>query len=176
MANGSMQGMPWSPGAALVRRWIWTGWCARAPSFGSFWTWQIAAAQPILKGCAALAIFEPGASTIFGEASPTFKAWHMFMAGLYEDEAAFDEMVRDYDLQPLVSTMHVSWLVVAGEADELSPARWVYELARAFPAPSTLVIYQGGRHALTESQGAMLGPPWRSRRLAAGPRTRRTSQ
>jgi alpha-beta hydrolase superfamily lysophospholipase len=129
-------------------------------SFGSFWTSQIAATQPMLKGCAAgLPIFEPGASTIFSEASPTFKARHMFMAGLYDDEAAFDEMVRGYDLRPLVSTMHVPWLVLAGEADELSPVRWVYELARICPAPSTLVIYQGGRHSLTESQASMLGPP-----------------
>ena len=71
-------------------------------------------------------------------------------------------MVQGYDLRPLVTTMEVPWLVLAGEADELSPVRWVYELARVCPAPSTLVIYQGGRHALTESQAAMLGPPWRS--------------
>ena len=40
--------------------------------------------------------------------------------------------------------------------------RRVYELAGACAAPSTLVIYQGGRHGQSESKGAMLGPPWRS--------------
>ncbi len=51
-------------------------------SFGSFWITQIAATQPLMKGCAAaLPVFEPGARTIFEEASPTFKARHMFMAG-----------------------------------------------------------------------------------------------
>jgi alpha-beta hydrolase superfamily lysophospholipase len=156
-------------GEALV------GWCRSRPeididrlvcsgtSFGSFWISQIAATQPIFKGCAAaLPIFEPGATTIFSEASPTFTARRMFMAGLYHDEAAFDEMVRGYDLRALVSRMHVPWLVVAGEADELSPVRWVYDLARLCPAPSRLVIYQGARHALTESPSAMLGPPWRA--------------
>ena len=156
-------------GEALV------AWCRSRPeididrlvctgtSFGSFWISQIAATQPIFKGCAAaLPVFEPGAVTIFSEASPTFKARHMFMAGLYHDEAAFDEMVRGYDLRPLVGGMQVPWLVLGGEADELSPVRWVYELARQCPAPSTLVIYQGARHALTESPAPMLGPPWRA--------------
>jgi alpha-beta hydrolase superfamily lysophospholipase len=156
-------------GAAVV------DWCRSRPeidvdrlvctgtSFGSFWISQIAATQSIFKGCAAaLPIFEPGATTIFTEASPTFKARHMFMAGLYHDEPAFDEMVRDYDLRPLIRSMHVPWLILGGEADELSPVRWVYELAGLSPAPSTLVIYQSARHALTESPASMLGPPWRS--------------
>src|SRR5919197_4801022 len=64
-------------GEALV------GWCRSRPevdadrlvctgtSFGSFWISQIAATQPIFKGCAAaLPIFEPGATTIFSQASP----------------------------------------------------------------------------------------------------------
>jgi dienelactone hydrolase len=132
-------------------------------SFGSFWMTQIAATQPLFKGCAAaLPVFEPGARTIFAEASPTFKARHMFMAGLYHDEAAFDRLVEGYDLRPLMGGMTVPWLVVAGEADELSPVGWVYELARLCPAPSTLVVYQGARHSLSESLAPVLGPPWRA--------------
>lgn len=132
-------------------------------SFGSFWITQIAATQPIFKGCAAaLPVFEPGARTIFEEASPTFKARHMFMAGLYHDEAAFDRLVAGYDLRPLIADMAVPWLVVAGEADELSSVQWVYELARRCPTPSTLLIYQGARHALTESLAPVLGAPWRA--------------
>jgi pimeloyl-ACP methyl ester carboxylesterase len=132
-------------------------------SFGSFWITQIAATQPVFKGCAAaLPVFEPGAKTIFEEASPTFKARHMFMAGLFHDEAAFDRLVERYDLRPLIGSMSVPWLVVGGEADELSPVRWVYEMARLCPAPSVLVIYQGARHALTESLAPVLGPPWRA--------------
>jgi alpha-beta hydrolase superfamily lysophospholipase len=156
-------------GEALV------SWCRSRPevdterlvctgtSFGSFWITQIAATQPIFKGCAAaLPVFEPGARTIFEEASPTFKAQHMFMAGLYDDEVAFDQLVQGYDLRPLVGAMTVPWLVLGGEADELSPVRWVYEMARLCPAPSTLVIYQGARHSLTESLAPVLGPPWRA--------------
>lgn len=132
-------------------------------SFGSHWITQIAATQPSLRGCAAsLPVFEPGARTIFESACPTFKARHMFMAGLYGDEDAFDRMAAEYDLRPMVAGMQVPWLVVAGEADELSPVEWVYELARACPAPSSLLIYAGARHALTESLAPVLGPSWRN--------------
>ncbi len=156
-------------GEALV------SWCRSRPevdaerlvctgtSFGSFWITQIAATQPMLKGCAAaLPVFEPGARTIFEEASPTFKARHMFMAGLYHDEAAFDRMVKGYDLRPLIGGLTMPWMVLGGEADELSPVQWVYEMARLCPAPSTLVVYQGARHALTESLATVLGPLWRA--------------
>lgn len=156
-------------GEALV------SWCRSRPevdtdrlvctgtSFGSFWITQIAATQPIFKGCAAaLPVFEPGARTIFEEASPTFKARHMFMAGLFHDEAAFDRLVEGYDLRPLLGGMTVPWMVVAGESDELSSVQWVYEMARRCPTPSTLLIYQGARHALTESLAPVLGVPWRA--------------
>ena len=132
-------------------------------SFGSHWITQIAATQPSLLGCvAALPIFEPGAVTIFESASPTFKARHMFMAGLIDDEPAFDAMAASYDLRPLVAQMTVPWMVVAGDADELSPTGWVQELAAQCPAPSSLLVYAGGRHSLTESQAALMGPSWRS--------------
>ncbi|MDL4814101.1 alpha/beta hydrolase [Actinomadura sp. OS1-43] len=131
-------------------------------SFGSFWITQLAATQPALLGCAAaLPVFEPGATTVFEQACPTFKARHMWMAGL-SDEAAFDQMAGGYDLRPLVSEMTVPWLVVGGEADELSPVEWVHRLAATCPAPSTLLIYQGARHSMTESMAPVLGPPWRS--------------
>lgn len=150
-------------------------WCHQRPeidtgrlmalgtSFGSFWVMQIAATQPSLKGCvAALPIFEPGCATIFGSAAPTFKARHMFMAGLFDNEDAFDRMVADYDLRPLVDGMEVPWLSVAGGADELSPVSWVYELARRSAAPSSLLVYERARHGLTESPAAVLGPPWQA--------------
>ncbi|MGH9088606.1 MAG: alpha/beta hydrolase family protein [Acidimicrobiales bacterium] len=132
-------------------------------SFGSFWTMQIAATQPSLLGCAAaLPVFEPGASTIFEQASPTFKARHMFMAGLFDDEESFDRLVAGYDLRPLVARSTVPWLAVGGEADELSPVTWVYEIARWSSASSTLVVYDRARHAMTESPATVLGPSWQS--------------
>jgi dienelactone hydrolase len=131
-------------------------------SFGSFWMTQIAATQPVFRGCAvALPVFEPGARTIFESAAPTFKARHMWMAGLWDDEAAFDRMVARYDLRPLLDGMRVPWQVVGGAADELSPSSWVAEMARRCPAPSSLTSYAGGRHSMTETPAAALGPSWR---------------
>jgi dienelactone hydrolase len=131
-------------------------------SFGSFWMSQVAATQPVFKGCSvALPVFEPGAGTIFGSAAPTFKARHMWMAGLWDDEAAFDRMVGGYDLRPLVREMSVPWQVVGGAADELSPSSWVPEIARLNPAPTSVTLYAGGRHAMTETPAAALGPSWR---------------
>jgi dienelactone hydrolase len=137
-------------GAALV------GWLRARPevdddrlvctgtSFGSFWMSQVAATQPVFRGCSvALPVFEPGAATLFGSAAPTFKARHMWMAGLWHDEAAFDAMAAGYDLRPLVESMQVPWQVVGGGADELSPAGWVQELARRCAAPSSVTAYAG---------------------------------
>ncbi len=136
---------------------------ASGTSFGSHWITQIAATQPSLLGCAAaLPVFEPGCSTIFSEAAPTFKARHMFMAGMFEDEAAFDAMAAGYDLRPLVQEMRVPWMVVAGEADELSPVEWVHELVARCPAPTSLLVYAGARHSLTESGSTLTGPPRRT--------------
>lgn len=133
----------------------------RGTSFGGHWITQIAATQPSLLGCSAsLPAFEPGVNTAFNLASPTFKARHMFMAGLFDDEEAFDRMIVDYDLRKVIGQMEVPWLVVSGGADELSPVEWVYELARLCPAPSSLLIYEGGRHGLQEAPGAVLGPSW----------------
>jgi dienelactone hydrolase len=131
-------------------------------SFGSHWMTQVAATQPIFRGCSvALPVFEPGARTIFEQAAPTFKARHMWMAGLFHDEAAFDELVAGYDLRPLVAEMQVPWQVVGGTADELSPTHWVDDLARRCPAPSSITRYAGGRHSMTETLATALGPSWR---------------
>jgi pimeloyl-ACP methyl ester carboxylesterase len=133
----------------------------RGTSFGGHWITQIAATQPSLLGCSAsLPLFEPGARTAFELASPTFKARHMFMAGLFDDEDAFDKLAAGYDLRGLIGQMAVPWMVVSGGADELSPVKWVYELARRCPAPSSLLIYEGGRHGLQETLAPLLGPSW----------------
>jgi dienelactone hydrolase len=155
-------------GAALV------GWLRSRPevdsgrlvctgvSFGSLWMTQVAATQPVFRGCSVgLPVFEPGARTIFEQAAPTFKARHMWMAGLYHDEDAFDAMTAGYDLRPLISGMSVPWQVVGGGADELSPPSWVAEMARLCPAPVSRVSYAGARHSMTESPATALGPSWR---------------
>jgi pimeloyl-ACP methyl ester carboxylesterase len=131
-------------------------------SFGSYWMTQIAATQPRLLGCAVgLVCHEPGCHTIFEQASPTFKARFMWMAGLERDEEAFDRMAAGMDLGPLVERMEVPWLVVGGDADELSPIEHSYDLAARCAGPSSLLVYHQGRHALSlPTPSVALGPHW----------------
>lgn len=155
-------------GAALVE------WCRARPevdderivgfglSFGSYWMSQIAATQPSLRGSAVgLVCHEPGCHTIFEMGSPSFKARYMWMSGLEHDEAAFDRMVQEIDLGPLIGGMSAPWLVVAGDEDELSPIEHSYALAAACPTPAPMLVYQQGRHALSlPTPSVALGPNW----------------
>ena len=131
-------------------------------SFGSYWMTQIAATQPRLLGCAVgLVCHEPGGHMIFEQASPTFKARYMWMAGLEHDEAAFDAMAAEMDLRPLVEGMRTPWLVVGGDADELSPIEWSYDLVARAGGPASLLVYHRGRHALSlPTTSVALGPHW----------------
>lgn len=137
-------------------------------SFGSFWMTQIAATQPLLKGCVvSMVCHEPGAISLLDRSSPTFKARFMWMAG-YDDEGEFDEFAKKLDLRDLVSKMTVPWLVIGGEADELSPIEHSYALARLSLAPAPLLIYEGERHSLQSldassgGSAASLGLNWYS--------------
>ena len=131
-------------------------------SFGSYWMTQIAATQPRLRAAVVgLVCHEPGGHTIFEEASPSFKARYMWMSGLANDEDAFDEMAKRIDLSPLIDDLRMPWLVVAGDADELSPIEHSYALAARCPAPAPMLVYQQGRHALSvQTPSVALGPNW----------------
>ena len=127
-------------------------------SFGSFWATQVAAAVDGLAGCAVVGVIhEPGMSTIFETASPTFKARFMYMAGFAEEDA-FDAFASRLDLRPVAATVRCPYLVLAGEDDELSPIAHTFELLRAIAGPSQLVLYQGERHSLGSGPAATLGP------------------
>jgi pimeloyl-ACP methyl ester carboxylesterase len=172
--ESAIRGVHVTPGAWIRAGEALTDWLLSRPevdddrlvcagrSFGSLWMTQVAATQPAFRGCSvALPVFEPGARTLFEQAAPTFKARHMWMAGLYHDEDAFDEMAAGYDLRPLIRDMSVPWQVVGGAADELSPPEWVAEMARLCPSPVSRTSYAGARHSMSESPATALGPPWR---------------
>lgn len=133
-------------------------------SFGSYFMTLVAATRPdAFRGCAVqLPIFEPGCHTIFEVAGPSYKARHMWMAGLSHDEDGFDSMVRGYDLTRVIDRLAVPWQVIGGSADELSPIGWVDVLAERAPGPVSTLIYDDARHAMTQSPATVLGPPWRT--------------
>lgn len=131
-------------------------------SFGSFWIAQAAAGHDDLVGVASLfPIFEPGCHTIFGSASPTFKARHMFMAGLFDDEAAFDELAAGYDLRDTASRIASPWMIVGGTDDELSDTHWIRVMAERAAAPTETLLYAGAKHSLSGAMSPVFGPAWK---------------
>jgi dienelactone hydrolase len=145
-------------------------------SFGSYFMTAVAASTPRLRGCAvALQCLEPAGHTIFEIAAPSYKARHMWMAGLERDEAAFDDLVSGYDLREQITGMAAPWFVVGGQDDELCSTAWVYDLVRRCPSAASTLMYEGCRHSL-QGPAAALGPffrsemvDWLAARVAAHP-------
>lgn len=129
-------------------------------SFGSYWATQLAASTDGLSAAAvAFVCHEPGGHAIFEEASPTFKARFMFMAGI-DDEAEFDRMTQKLGLRGVGALLSCPYLVVAGEEDELSPIRHTFALLDEVSTPKELLLYQGEKHGLHSTTSSLLGPQW----------------
>jgi len=132
-------------------------------SFGSYFMSLVAATHPQFKGCAVvLQCFEPGAHAIFEQAAPSYKARHIWMAGLEGDEDAFDRLAAGYDLRGPITGMTVPWKVLGGEADELCDRSWVYDLADRCAGPASSLLYEGATHALDGSPAPVVGPFFRT--------------
>ena len=58
----------------------------------------------------------------------------MFMAG-YEDEDAFDVFRQEFDLRKVAKEISAPYMIVAGEADQLSPIHHTFELFELIDAP-----------------------------------------
>ena len=127
-------------------------------SFGSFFVAIMMSAEPRFKaGAVSATVYEPGCHTLFEDASPSFKKRFMFMAG-YSDEAAFDEFARTLTWKGYAEKVKSPFLVIAGEADELSPLRYTKDFINSLAGPKQLVIYQGSRHVVANVSSANLGP------------------
>ena len=142
-------------------------------SFGSFFATIAASSEPRIAAVAVTATnLEPGAHTIFEEASPTFKTRFMWMAN-YTDEAAFDEFRKTITWEGSAEKIRAPYLAMAGESDELSPLRYTEAMFKTMTCPRQLVIYQDCRHALGGVPSVTLGPHpaayianWMAARLA----------
>jgi pimeloyl-ACP methyl ester carboxylesterase len=130
-------------------------------SFGSYAATVLSnAIADRLKGAVVgLPCFEPGFHKIFEEASPSYKNRFMFMAG-YEDEDAFDEFIKGFDLRPRVTNLSCPFMVLGGELDELAPIKHVFEVCKNVPGPVDIVVYQNERHAPGRLPSSQLGPHW----------------
>ena len=127
-------------------------------SFGSFFGTIVAAHEPRIAATAVISTcLEPGCHTIFEEASPTFKKRFMWMSN-YTDEAKFDEFVKTLTWEGHVEKIRSPYLVVAGEADELSPLEHTERMIKTMTGPRQLVVYADSRHSVGNVPAANLGP------------------
>ena len=130
----------------------------RGSSFGTYYgTVAAAGLKNKINGyCGTGVCQEPGCDTIFNTASPTFKVRFMFMAG-YEDEDAFDDFRQEFDLRKVARDIAAPYMIVAGEADQLSPIQHTYELFDLIEAPKRLVVYQDADHSMGNASSGELG-------------------
>jgi dienelactone hydrolase len=158
-----------------MQNWIDTGpavvdWLLRYPeidgakigltgtSFGSFFGTIVAANEPRIAATAVSATcLEPGCHTIFEEASPTFKKRFMWMSN-FTDEEKFNEFVKTLTWEGHAEKIRKPYLVVAGEADELSPLEYTERMIGTMTGPRHLVIYADSRHSVGNVPSANLGP------------------
>ena len=127
-------------------------------SFGSFFGTILTANEPRISATAVISTcLEPGCHTIFEEASPTFKKRFMWMSN-FTDEPKFDEFAKTLTWEGHIEKIRTPYLVVAGEADELSPLEHTERMIRAMSCPRQLVIYADSRHSVGNVPAANLGP------------------
>jgi dienelactone hydrolase len=127
-------------------------------SFGSFFGTIMTANEPRIAATAVMSTcLEPGCHTIFEEASPTFKKRFMWMSN-YADEDKFDVFVKTLTWEGHVEKIKNPYLVVAGEADELSPLEHTVRMVQAMTGPRQLVVYADSRHSVGGVPSANLGP------------------
>ena len=142
-------------------------------SFGTFFGTILTAHEPRIRAFAAMSVcHEPGCHTIFQEASPTFKKRFMYMSGI-TDEDAFDTFRKSITWEGHADKIRVPYLVVAGEAEELSPVEHSERLIKTVQGPKRMVVYQESRHSVGNVPAANLGPfppilvaDWMADRLA----------
>jgi dienelactone hydrolase len=127
-------------------------------SFGSFFGTIMAAHEPRIAATAVISTcLEPGCHTIFEEASPTFKKRFMWMSN-FTEEAKFDDFVKTLTWEGHVDKIRSPYLVVAGEADELSPLEHTERMIHTMTGPRQLVVYADSRHSVGNVPAANLGP------------------
>ena len=138
-------------------------------SFGTFWVPRIAANDDRIKCVVgAMVCHEPGMKKIFKEASPTFKARHMWMAGL-RDEDAFDKYAESLSLKGVGAKISCPVFMMAGEDDELSPIEHTYAFFEEIKAPKKLMVFQGQKHELPEPMARTAFADWIADRFEGKP-------
>lgn len=124
-----------------------------AASFGSYWGPRIMAYDSrYFAGTFTNICHEPHMETIFNGTLPSFKARHMYMTGIY-DEEVFDSDYRSAltleGVGEKIGDKRV--LIAAGSNDPLSPIEHTYKLFNSIASPSKrLLVYEGEEHRISD--------------------------
>lgn len=123
-----------------------------AASFGSFWGPHIMAYDNrYLAGAFTNICHEPGMNTIFNGTLPSFKARHMWMTGIY-DEDEFDEYRSKLTLDGVgEKIVNQSIFIIAGSEDPLSPIECTYKFFDSIRSKKKkLLVYEGEEHRISD--------------------------
>ncbi len=117
-------------------------------SMGSYWAPSIAAHDPRFKACAGALGCYLQKDTIFNVAQPTFRRRFLYMAGLQDDEEAFDRLAEQMTLEGREDRLRCPTLYATGELDELCPVEDAYRLFERTPEPKELWVFEGEFHPM----------------------------
>jgi pimeloyl-ACP methyl ester carboxylesterase len=126
-------------------------------SMGTHWGSRISALDGRVKACAtARACYGPK-THIFNQASPRFKQVFMYMAGIH-DEAEFDQMAAEINLDGWGPRIHCPSLLVTGEYDPLSYLEETEAFFDEITGPKELWVFENEAHSLANPK-ALGGVP-----------------
>ncbi|QMU67346.1 S9 family peptidase [Streptacidiphilus sp. P02-A3a] len=127
-------------------------------SQGSFWTTQMAAAEPRYAACAVMfTCFDPGNTAMFTTLSPTFRQRFMYMTGSAGVEE-LDAKVATMTVDGLGKRIRMPYLAVMGEDDPLCDPVDTYGHLNAVAGPKELLLYTGEHHAPVTRPSGRRGP------------------
>ncbi len=124
-----------------------------AASFGSYWGPRIMAFDcRYVAGSFSNICHEPQMNTIFNGTLPSFKARHMWMTGIY-DEERFDDYRKKLSLAGVGEkiTHEQSIFIAAGSEDPLSPIEHTYDFFKSIATEKKkLLVYEGEEHRISD--------------------------
>jgi dipeptidyl aminopeptidase/acylaminoacyl peptidase len=114
-------------------------------SMGSYWAPRIAAHDARVKAVVGAMGVYGQKDTIFKHSKPAYRANYMYMSNVH-DEAAFDDMIAQMTLAPLVDKIKCPTLLAMGEFDELCPLEDAEAFYDSLKCPKELWVYENETH------------------------------
>ena len=124
-----------------------------AASFGTYWGPRIMAYDSRYNaGTFSNICHEPHMKTIFNGTLPSFKARHMWMTGIYDEDEFDNKYCSGLTLDGVGEKItNQPIFFAAGSDDPLSPIEYTYEFFKTIASPKkTLLVYEGEEHRISD--------------------------